>query len=274
MFGEQGITIRKPAVAGSFYSSDPIQLADEIKTYINKTNEKKSVSGIISPHAGFMYSGTVAGSVYSAIKIPETVILVGPNHTGKGPNASIMAKGQWKSPLGSVEIDTELANLIVSNESILKIDTQAHLGEHSLEAQLPFLQFFQKDLNIVPICLKRISFEQCESIGQAITNSIRQHTKKVLIVASSDMSHFETHENTVKKDRMAIDEILNLDPKGLDNIVRQNQITMCGVNPAIVMLTASTQLGANQANLIKYKTSGEVNGDMNRVVGYAGMTVK
>jgi len=274
MIWKKDYSVRNPAVSGHFYSADPIQLVEDIKTYTSKSSEKESVLGIISPHAGFMYSGKVAGSVYSSIKIPETVILIGPNHTGAGPSASIMTKGCWKSPFGSIEIDEELAQILIDNNPIFKTDTQAHIKEHSLETQLPFLQFFRKDFRIVPICLKRIEFDQSTQIGQAIADSIKKYGKEVLIVASSDMSHFESHDNTVKKDRLAIDHILDLDPRGLYETVRGKKITMCGVNPAVCMLTACAKMGSKKADLIQYKTSGEVNGDMERVVGYAGITIK
>jgi MEMO1 family protein len=267
-------TIRNSAVAGRFYSADPIKLVNDIKTYTNISLKKESVLGVISPHAGFIYSGKVAGSVYSSIKIPETVILIGPNHTGEGPDASIMTKGFWQSPFGSVEIDNKLAQTLAESEPFFRKDTKAHIKEHSLETQLPFLQFFQKNLKIVPICLKRIGFDQSTKIGQAIADSIKNYGKEVLIVASSDMSHFEPHDTTVIKDRKAIDRILNLDPRGLYATVREKQITMCGVNPAVSMLTACSRMGSKKANLIQYKTSGEVNGDMSRVVGYAGITIK
>ncbi len=267
-------TIRNPAVAGRFYSADPIKLVNDIKTYTNISLEKESVLGVISPHAGFIYSGKVAGSVYSSIKIPKTIILIGPNHTGEGPDASIMTQGFWQSPFGSVEIDNNLAEILADNEPFFRKDSKAHIKEHSLETQLPFLQFFQKNIKIVPICLKRIGFDQSTKIGQAIADSIKKYGEEVLTVASSDMSHFESHDNTVKKDRKAIDCILNLDPKGLYETVREKQITMCGVHPAVSMLTACSRMGSKKADLINYKTSGEVNGDMNRVVGYAGITIK
>ena len=276
MIWEKDSSVRNPAVSGRFYSADPIQLVEDIKTYTSKSSEseKESVLGIISPHAGFIYSGKVAGSVYSSIKIPETVILIGPNHTGEGPPASIMTKGCWKSPFGLIEIDEKLAQILVDSEPIFKNDTQAHIKEHSLETQIPFLQFFRKNIKIVPICLKRIGFDQCTQIGQSIAGSIKKYDKEILIVASSDMSHFESHDKAIKKDRLAINHILDLDPKGLYSTVQEKGITMCGINPAVCMLTACANMGSKKANLIQYKTSGEVNGDMKRVVGYAGITVK
>ncbi len=274
MIWKKDYSVRNPAVAGRFYSADPIRLVEDIKAYTNNSSTKESALGIISPHAGFMYSGEVAGSVYSSIKIPETVILVGPNHTGEGPSASIMTKGYWKSPFGSIKIDEKLAQILTDREPIFKKDAQAHIKEHSLETQLPFLQFFQKNLKIVPICLKRIGLDQSTQIGQTIADSIKEYNKEVLIVASSDMSHFESHDSTVKKDRLAIDHILALDPKGLYATVQEKRITMCGINPAICMLTACAKMESKKADLIQYKTSGEVNGDMERVVGYAGITVR
>ena len=265
---------RNSAFAGRFYSSNPVQLIEEMKTYTNTYSDKEPVLGIISPHASFIYSGEVAGSVYSAIKVPDTIILLGPNHTGNGPTASIMPKGCWKMPFGTVEIEEKLAQILINRIPAIKIDIQAHLKEHSLETQLPFIQFFRNNFKIVPICFQRIEFNQSKQIGQAIADSIKEYSKEVLIVASSDMSHFKSHENTIKIDHSVINHILDLDPKGLYKKVREEKINMCGIIPAVCMLTACIKLGSKQARLIQYKTSGEVNGDMDRVVGYASVTIK
>ena len=265
---------REPAVAGRFYPDDPKKLRDEVKSHIDMTAEKKSAIGVVSPHAGFKYSGDVAGSVYSRLDIPETVILLGPNHTGMGERISLMAKGTWAMPFGDLEIDGELAQTLLEASPRIFDSAPAHLSEHSLETQLPFLQYFREDFAVVPICLKRLSLEECRILSEAITSAVKKTGRKVLIVASSDMSHYETHDSAKSKDRKAIDRILQLDAKGLHETVEKNSISMCGVNPATVMLMASKDMGAEHAELVNYMTSGETSGDFDRVVGYAGMVIR
>lgn len=271
--------IRWPAVAGSFYSNDTDSLTEEVWLRIknnseNRPDEKIHAIGIVSPHAGFMYSGNVAGAVYSRIKIPETVILIGPNHTGLGERVSIMTEGIWRMPQGDVKIDNQLANKILQKSLFVKKDNRAHKKEHSLETQLPFLQFYRDEFKIVPICMMRLSLKECEEIGHTIAEAVKQEGRDVLIVASSDMTHYETHEIASKKDKNAIDQILKLDAKELYNTVHDKNISMCGVNPTAVMLICANEIGAKNALLAKYMTSGEINGDMSRVVGYAGLIVK
>ncbi|KMP10588.1 hypothetical protein UZ36_07180 [Candidatus Nitromaritima sp. SCGC AAA799-C22] len=265
---------RLPAVAGRFYSGDSKSLAGEVHSHLEDHAEKTQVIGVVSPHAGFMYSGDVAGAVYSRIKVPETVILLGPNHTGHGERVSVMTEGTWEMPQGNLKIDGELAGAICRASSIAKPDEQAHRHEHSLETQLPFLQYFREKFKIAPICLKQLGFEECEEVSRAIVKAVEQSGRTILIVASSDMTHYESHESASKKDQGAIDHMLKLDARGLYNTVRDNNITMCGVYPATVMLMCAGNMGAKEAQLVKYMTSGEVSGDMDHVVGYAGVIVK
>ncbi|MFQ5716369.1 MAG: AmmeMemoRadiSam system protein B [Nitrospinales bacterium] len=265
---------RNPAVAGKFYPADPQALTLEIQSHIQKTEKKIRVIGVVSPHAGFMYSGDVAGAVYSLIDIPETLIILGPNHTGAGPPVSLMARGVWSMPFGEVEIDSELAAAVLQASPTVQEDENAHQREHSLETQLPFIQYFRRDIKIVPICLQRLSLEECGQVSRAIVSAALQLKRPALIVASSDMSHYESHETASRKDRQAIDQILKRDARGLYETVRQQEISMCGVNPVTVMLMACNNLGARKSELVKYMTSGEVSGDMDQVVGYAGMVVQ
>ena len=269
---------RQPAVAGSFYSNDAHSLKEEVKRHIKHGAEKKAPEkiraiGIVSPHAGFMYSGDVAGAVYSRIDIPDTIILMGPNHTGLGERVSIMTEGIWNMPQGDIAIDSKLADPICQASLIAKKDNQAHQREHSLETQLPFLQFYRDEFKIVPICMMRLGLDECEEISRAIVKAVEQTGRSVLIVASSDMPHYETHESASKKDKSAINQILKLDAKGLYNTVHDKNISMCGVNPTTVMLMCADKMGAKEALLARYMTSGEVSGDMNHVVGYAGVIV-
>ena len=265
---------RIPAVAGKFYPANRNELEKDIKNHlISPLKKKQKAIGVVSPHAGFMYSGDVAGAVYSQIEIPDTVIIMGPNHTGRGENISIMTEGSWVMPMGDVYLDEELAQLICKETPIAISNSLAHKGEHSLETQLPFLQYFKKNLKIVPICLKKINYSHCKNLSNAIVNSVERIKKPVLIVASSDMTHFESHDIATMKDKKALAKIESRDPLGLHETVQQEKISMCGVNPVTVMLLCTEKLGAQKAELIKYMTSGEKNGDKNHVVGYAGVIV-
>jgi AmmeMemoRadiSam system protein B len=212
--------------------------------------------------------------VYSRIDIPDTVILIGPNHTGHGEAVAVMTEGIWSMPMGDITIDQDLANAICEETVIAKQDSSAHQLEHSLETQLPFLQYFKKKFEIVPICIKRINISSCKSLSEGIVRAVTRLDKPVLLVASSDMTHYESHDRATIKDRMAITCIENRDPHSLFETVQSEKITMCGVNPVTVMLLCSERLGAKEAELVKYMTSGEVSGDMEKVVGYAGMIIK
>ena len=271
--------IRHPAVSGRFYPSDAQSLAEEVKLHTkqsaeNKSSEKIRAVGIVSPHAGFMYCGDVAGAVYSKIEIPSTIILMGPNHTGFGEKVSVMTEGTWQMPQGDIEIDHQLADAICRASATAKKDNKAHQKEHSIETQLPFLQFYRDKFKIVPICMMRLGLDECEEISHAIVKAVEQTRRSVLIVASSAMTHHETHESASKKDKNAINQILQLDARGLYNTVQDKAISMCGVNPTTIMLMCACKMGAKEALLVKYMTSGEVSGDMDHVVGYAGVIVK
>ena len=265
--------IRTPAVAGSFYPGDSETLRNEVESHILKNAVKTRALGVVSPHAGFMYSGDVAGAVYSRIEIPDTVILLGPNHTGEGKTIALMSQGSWSLPTGTVQIDSELAAEISS--SLVQIDAVAHINEHCLETQIPFIQYFRKDFKIVPICLMKASYETCEAVSNEIVGAIdRLERRSVVIVASSDMTHYEPHESASRKDRQVIDLILQRDARAVYMTVKKQNITMCGVIPVTVMLMCCNKMGSSQAELAKYMTSGEISGDYKRVVGYAGIIIK
>ena len=271
--------MRLPAVSGRFYPSDGNSLNEEVKRHIKKNraeepSKKIRAIGIISPHAGFTYSGEVAGAVYSKIEIPETIILLGPNHTGAGEQVSVMSEGLWQMPQGNVKIDMQLADAICQISTTAKKDNKAHVKEHSIETQLPFIQFYRDNFKIVPICMMRLGLDKCEELSHAIAKAVQETGRDILIVASSDMTHFEPHESASKKDKGAIDQILKLNAEELFNTVRNKNISMCGVNPAVVMLMYACKIGAKEALLAKYMTSGEVNGNLDHVVGYAGIIVK
>ena len=269
-----GSTVRQPAVAGRFYPVEPDFLRDEVRSYLSPNSRTVSALGCVVPHAGYMYSGHVAGAVYSQIAIPRCCILMCPNHTGRGEALSIMSAGEWKTPLGNVPIDSELAASLKSSFQFLTEDTEAHRTEHAAEVELPFLQMLKPDVSFVPIALGTGQFEILQSLGLAIAEVISSQSEPVLIIASSDMNHYENDQITRIKDHKAIEQILDLNSQGLFDIVQKEKISMCGFGPTVAMLTAAKKLGAREAELVKYATSGDVSGDRNMVVGYAGVIVK
>jgi AmmeMemoRadiSam system protein B len=269
--------LRHPAVAGRFYPGDADDLRAEAASYLSqsKVGNQAPVQavGCIAPHAGYMYSGHVAGAVFARVEIPRRCVVLCPNHTGIGRALAIMSEGAWETPLGEVPIDVELAGALKKRFPALEEDAAAHRGEHAAEVELPFLQLRQSRLSFVPIALGTAQFEVLESLGKALSDVIAAQAEPVLIVASSDMNHYEPDAVTRVKDHRAIERILTLDPRGLFDVVTQQDISMCGIGPAVVMLTAARQLGAKSAELVKYATSGDISGDRDMVVGYAGVVV-
>ncbi len=265
--------IREPAVAGQFYRGTEEGLRQEVSLYVEDL-PREPVIGAVCPHAGLMYSGHVAGLVYSKIEFPGSFIILGPNHTGLGPPISIMTEGTWDTPLGGIEIDSFLAERIYRHAGIAEKDQRAHLFEHSIEVQLPFIAYFNKRARFVPISIMQASIEECRKLGEAIASSVRETDYRVTIIASSDMSHYLSAQEARRLDFLAIDRILELDPEGLYNSVITNRISMCGYLPVTTMLFASITLGAKKAELLKYANSGDINGDYSQVVGYAGIIVK
>jgi len=266
--------IREPVVAGQFYPSSAQGLIAEIEQMVEKDAQAQKVIGVVSPHAGYIYSGPVAASLFSRVEITDTVIVLGPNHTGFGAKFSLYSKGKWHTPLGDLEIDEDLAADLLNSTNLISDDTKAHAHEHSLEVQLPIMQYFRRDFKIVPMVLSYSTFESYREVGEATANSIKNHKRPVLIVASSDMTHYEPHSTAKNKDKVAIDAILELDEGSLLEKVEKHNITMCGSIPVAVMLIAAKALGAQTAQLVKYQTSGETSGDYSAVVGYAGVMVQ
>lgn len=265
--------VRYPAVAGRFYPKDPGTLRADMLSYLAPGETKVDALGCIVPHAGYVYSGRIAGAVFSKINIPSRCIILCPNHTGLGRPLSIMSEGTWETPLGPVPIDPDLANAMKDSFSPLTEDSEAHHAEHAIEVELPFLQTLRPDVTFVPVALGTGQFDLLEALGHALANVILAQAAPVLIVASSDMNHYESDETTRTKDAYAIEQILALNPRGLFDVVRKENISMCGFGPAVAMLTAVKRLGANTAELIAYATSGDVSGDREMVVGYAGVIV-
>ncbi|MGA2413171.1 MAG: AmmeMemoRadiSam system protein B [Candidatus Sulfotelmatobacter sp.] len=268
--------VRHPAVAGRFYPLDPEQLRGEVGTYLAQTplQTPTCAVGCIVPHAGYMYSGHVAGAVFSALKIPELCLVLCPNHTGMGRPLAIMSDGAWKTPLGDVPIDSVFAAVLKERCPLLQEDSAAHRSEHAIEVELPFLQLLQPQLRFVPIALGTGQFEILAQLGEAIAEGIAAQHERILMVTSSDMNHYESEAVTRGKDRSAIEPILALDARALYDAVITQQVSMCGFGPAVAMLTAARKLGATSAELVKYATSGDVSGDREMVVGYAGAIVR
>lgn len=265
--------IRSPVVAGSFYPGSKEELITTLKTLVVEKTGKRKALGAISPHAGYIYSGRVMGSVFSSIEVPDTVVILAPNHTGYGEPYSLWPEGCWKTPLGETSIDEELASEILNSCNLLEKDKEAHLREHSAEVILPFLQYVNPQVKIVVIVIKMSNFKDLEIIGKSIGQVLKKTKVSTLVVASSDMTHYESQLSANEKDKSAITEIKALREEELYNIVRSLDITMCGICPVVSMIVCSKERGATKAELIKYETSGDITGDYEQVVGYAGMII-
>ena len=265
--------IRPAAVAGQFYPASPEKLKEMLGEFLDAAAPREDVIGLVSPHAGYIYSGPVAGATISRVTFKDTFIILGPNHTGMGRPFSIMTEGSWKTPLGEVKIDSELAGRILAKSGYLEDDSAAHRFEHSIEVQLPFLQYIKPDVKIVPIVLYPEEPAAYRDIGETIAAAFRESGGKAVILASSDMSHYEPQQSAEEKDRRAIDAILDLDDEALFERIRKYGISMCGYGPAISLIVAAKKLGARRGRLVKFQTSGAASGDFSRVVGYAGIII-
>jgi len=265
--------VRNPVVAGQFYPESASQLKAMIEQLVDEKAAKEEVIGLVSPHAGYIYSGPVAGRVISRIKFKDTFVIIGPNHTGRGEPLSIMTEGIWKTPLGEVEIDSELAKQILTASSHLAEDYRAHQYEHSIEVQIPFLQYFKSDIKLVPIVLAHTSGAIYKEIGREIARAIKDLNKEAVIIASSDMTHYEPQETAQRKDNQAIEAMLDLNEDELLRRVDKLNISMCGYAPVVSLISAAKQLGATGAELVRYQTSGDTTGDYSSVVGYAGILI-
>lgn len=265
---------RQPAVADRFYPGDEYSLNQTVQSFLDRHNPVKieNCFAIVSPHAGYVYSGSVCAETMKSIDIPETVVILGPNHHGRGASVSL-SKKNWQMPWGDVSVDDGFVALLERADANIEIDESAHQQEHSLEVQIPFLHALQSNLKIAPLVLSHLSYSSCEKIANALANAVLQYNRPVLIVASSDMNHYESRQLGSVKDKLALDELKALNPQGLYNIVSANNISMCGIIPVTIALLASMQLGANKADVVRYCDSGDVSGDTNQVVGYAGAVI-
>lgn len=267
--------MRPPAVAGTFYEGTPDRLRAQVDTCFAANppvSQKERFIGAVVPHAGLMYSGHVAAAFYALADLPKRLVILCPNHTGAGHFAAINREGAWRTPLGDVSIDSHLADALMSRTALLAADVRAHAREHSLEVQLPFLQRLLREFTFVPICLGAHRYDYAEEIGRAIAAVLREEGD-VAILASSDLNHYEDQPTTLRKDQLAIDQVLARNPRELWRVVGEFDVSMCGFIPATTMLVAANELGASHARLIKHATSGDINGDYSHVVGYASILV-
>jgi MEMO1 family protein len=265
--------LRLPAVAGQFYPGNPQELSALVEQYTKeeRTREKLKVRACLVPHAGYMYSGGIAGAVFSRIFLPKKILLLGVRHHARGEALAILSEGAWRTPLGDVPVETPLAEQLRKECPALREDSVAHSREHSLEVELPFLQVLIPGFSFVPVAVGTLRFEELAETGEGIARVLKENQEEILLVTSSDMNHYEDDETTRRKDRKAIDRMLSIDARGLYDVCRSEDISMCGLGPAVTMLTAMNRLGVEKAELLRYATSGDVSGDREAVVGYAGM---
>ena len=276
--------LRYPAKAGSWYAGTPDRLREQIKElFMHRLGPgslpsivedgPRNLVGLVVPHAGYVASGPVAAHAYYSLAKdgkPEVIVIFGPNHTGHGSALSMMNEGAWRTPLGDVEIDTETAKQILSASTIIDVDDRAHVYEHSIELQLPFLEYlFGSKFKFVPICFMMQDLESSREVGKAVASALKG--KNALVIASSDLTHYEPQESAKKKDEMAVDAALEMNEEKYYNTVETYGISTCGYGPVIAAITAAKQLGATKSELLSYKTSGDVLGDLSAVVGYTSI---
>jgi AmmeMemoRadiSam system protein B len=267
--------LRQPAVAGRFYPGDAESLGREVASYLGLASEPPlRARAVVVPHAGYIYSGAIAGQTLGAVEAPRSAIVICPNHTGQGPTVSLYARGGWRVPTGTLAVDVDLADRVRERTGAAP-DERAHRGEHAIEVELPFLLAKNPAMTIVPICLGHVSLDACRALGRGIADALAEagRADDTLIVASTDMSHYLEASRARELDMLAIDRVSELDPEGLYQVVEQRRISMCGFIPTTVALFAAKTLGARASRLVRYGNSGERSGDFSRVVGYAGFVL-
>jgi AmmeMemoRadiSam system protein B len=263
--------LRLRTVSGTFYPDNSRELSRQIHNFLQPeaAQQKISCRACLVPHAGYMYSGHVAAAVYERIQFPKRIIILGVRHFPYGAEAAILSEGAWRTPLGDAPVDSGLAAKISRACPLLCEDSVAHEREHSLEVQIPFLQVLNPGFSFVPIALGTIRFDELVSIGESLAK-ILSSDPEVFLLATSDFNHYENDATTRRKDRFAVERILQLDARGLFDVCRKEKISMCGLGPAVAALTALNQIGVENAELVKYATSADVSGDTSSVVGYGG----
>lgn len=267
--------IRRPAVAGQFYPADRETLESDLVALTQGKSPPAEPRGIalMVPHAGYMYSGRVAAKTYTAVRLARRAVILCPNHTGRGEAIAINDEGHWETPLGRVPVDATLARAVLGGCRQAVVDQEAHRREHSLEVQLPFLQHLVGEVTFVPICVGTLHVQDLLSLGRAVAAAVQEDGGEILLIISSDMSHYVPAAVAARQDHRAIERVVALDPEGLHRIVLEEDISMCGIAPAVAGLEAARKLGAREARLVAYGHSGETSGDVRSVVGYAGVAV-
>jgi AmmeMemoRadiSam system protein B len=268
------VPVRRPAVAGSFYDGDAKHLARDVREYLGDPCTAGPAFGAVAPHAGYVYSGPVAGAVYARIDVPATAVVLCPNHTGLGARAAVEPSDAWRTPLGDVRVDRALAGRLVELAPSLTEDSLAHVREHSLEVQLPFLQLRRPDVAIVPVCLGAPDLALCREVGHALATLVAESGEPPLLIASSDMNHYESRAVGRAKDDRALARVEALDAEGLFRTVLAENITMCGFLPATALLFAAREAGVSAAKVVARRDSGDETGDTSSVVGYAGVILQ
>ena len=265
--------LRLPAVSGRFYPSNADELGELVRRFASAEpgTQKRRVRACLVPHAGYIYSGHVAGAVYSLIELPAKILILGVRHYPRGEPVAILSSGAWRTPLGDAPIEAALAESLRAACPLLQEDMEAHRTEHSLEVQLPFLQVLAPGFTFVPLALGTLRFEDLVAVGEGIARVLAGSSEEILLLTTSDLNHYEDDETTRRKDRKALDQLLAIDPRKLFEVCRDEEISMCGLGPAVAMLTALNALGGASAELVRYATSADVSGDRGAVVGYAGM---
>lgn len=265
------MSVRRPAVAGSFYDGDAAQLERDVRSFLPAGVEPGPAFGAIVPHAGYIYSGPVAGAVYARLAVPKVAIVLCPNHTGRGARAAVDPSDAWRTPLGDVPVDSRLAARLRELAPSLEEDSIAHAREHSLEVQLPFLQVRRPDVALVPLCLGVHDLDLCREIGHALATLAAEETEPPLLLASSDMNHYESRKVGRAKDDRALARVEAIDPEGLFATVLGENITMCGFLPSTALLFAAREAAVASARVVARRDSGDETGDVGSVVGYAGV---
>lgn len=267
--------VRHPSVAGMFYPGDKSNLEKDINKYVlvegGKT--KKDVIGLISPHAGYIYSGSCAGKGFAVINIPDKVVILGVNHRGIGYSMAVDGNDAWETPLGNIKIDKQMRNDLVESSEVFEIDSSSSGEEHSLEVQVPFIQYLNPGAAILPLTISSMNMEEMRKGGEELAGMIKKTGEKILMIASTDMSHYISSADAEEKDSKAIRKVVDLDPEGLFETVYKEKISMCGVCPTFIMMVAAKELGAATGEIIEYTNSGYTSGDFDQVVGYLSAVV-
>lgn len=264
--------MRRPAVADQFYPGNREELEQTLDNLLPRERSPQKALAVVCPHAGYIYSGALAAKTLSKVEIPPTVMLLGPNHHGLGPTVSLSTK-TWQMAQGNISVNQRVVTLLQKNCPLVDLDESGHLHEHCIEVQLPFLQRLQPKLTIVPLVLSRLSYPDCINLAKGLVQSIQESGQEVLLLASTDMNHYESRQQGGAKDQLALDQLKQFDAKGLYDTVISHRISMCGFIAVVICMLASRGLGGERVEIVGHTDSGELTGDTFQVVGYAGAII-